>query len=104
MLLQGRSAEKSRIEKCHRVAVPNVMWLQGRGATQNKKLNSPPDHNRSLPTLIMPVNFSSILIKALIETKDKSDKRNHKKKPHYLHFSRSEEFSSQPPRERDLNF
>jgi hypothetical protein len=42
MWLQGRSAEKSRIEKCHRVAVPNEMWLQRRGATQNEKLNSPP--------------------------------------------------------------
>ena len=48
MWLQARSAEKSRIEKCHRVAVPNEMWLQRRGATQNEKLNSPPDHHRSL--------------------------------------------------------
>jgi hypothetical protein len=52
MWLQTRSAEKSRIKKCHRVAVPNEMWLQRRGATQNEKLNSPPDHHRSLPTLL----------------------------------------------------
>jgi hypothetical protein len=33
--------------------VPNEMWLQRRGATQNEKLNSPPDHHRSLPTLVL---------------------------------------------------
>jgi hypothetical protein len=33
--------------------VPNEMWLQRRGATRNEKLNSPPDHHRSLPTLVM---------------------------------------------------
>ena len=62
MWLQARSAEKSKIKKCHRVAVLNEMWLQRRGATQDEKLNSPPDHHRSLPTLLVGI-FSFILAK-----------------------------------------
>jgi hypothetical protein len=57
MWLQARSAEKSKIKKCHRVAVLNEMWLQRRGATQDEKLNSPPDHHRSLPTLVLMHNW-----------------------------------------------
>jgi len=60
MWLQARSAEKSRTEKRGRVAVPNEMWLQRRGATQNEKLNSPPDHHRSLPTLYLTHSFKFI--------------------------------------------
>jgi hypothetical protein len=60
MWLQGRSAEKSRIKKCHRVAVPKEMWLQRPGATQNEKLNSPPDDHRSLPTLLTTIKDISV--------------------------------------------
>ena len=61
MWLQARSAEKSKIKKCHRVAVLNQMWLQRRGATQDEKLNSPPNHHRSLPTLC--ITYTRLKIK-----------------------------------------
>ena len=48
---QARGSEKSRIEKCGRVSVANEIQIQCLGEQKLKKLNSPPGHHRSVPTL-----------------------------------------------------